>query len=496
MSKRQEANAHCQSHVGQPLLSKRRQVPQRLPQEAAEVTWVTIKPLQWDRPIPRQNNSWRPTGLGRQEGSLEDGHSLPRSGTVTRPPRLSVSDLLPLHGPPLTVTCPWQLSPEMPRAASARIKMPPLPAAPEASGRRARAQSRGPIASHYRELVPPSPWGTMATDRAQETPSPDSSAGGLWRGSAVRQGHCLPPLRHAGGVLLCTGTQTAWNHLGHTEMEDPTEVQEEHSGKTAGCMFRGLAPCLREDTSVKSTCTQEYSSLCQEADAEPQVLPSTPSLPKGSTGEMGNSSELMSPGLIAEPCSGSDNSWPEESSLKEPEEKWEEEGLPDPEATGDRDSDSQSMSLAPLKVKKAEAAASALAGDAWDDGPSELFPTSEPEETSGFSASSSPRGTCEERGTRVPAEQSAHSKLLCMETEDALKPLLHIKAEELEQLEEDILCSLDQGSPSVPHSLCIWSKGCAGEAENYSQLVPSDLFAELWSLFNNRDVPCWDTHVD
>ncbi|CAN8183683.1 unnamed protein product [Coccothraustes coccothraustes] len=237
-------------------------------------------------------------------------------------------------------------------------------------------------------------------------------------------------------------------------MEELTELPDVHGGKTSRGLFRRLALCITEDTSIKSTCTQEQSSLCQEADAEPQVLPSTAGLPEGSIGETGNSSDLLSPAMIAEPCSGSDNSWPWDSSLKEPEEKWEEEELPNTKSAGDGDSDPWSVLLAPLKDKKAEAAASPLAGDPCDDGPSELFPTSEAEENSGFSTSSLSGVTCEERGMHWPAEQSAHSTVLCTETEEASKPLLHIKAEELEELEEDILSSLHEESTLMPYRLC------------------------------------------
>lgn len=161
------------------------QVPQRLPQAAAEATWVTITPLYGDRPSPRL------TGVRSQEDSLERGHSVPRSGAITWPPRLPMSDLLPLHGPPLTVTPLCRLSPEMPRAASERVKMPPLPAAPEASGRRPQARSSGPMAKRYRELVPPSPWGTMAADMSQEAPSSDGKGKRLWQGPVARQGKAI-----------------------------------------------------------------------------------------------------------------------------------------------------------------------------------------------------------------------------------------------------------------------------------------------------------------
>ncbi|KAL2308642.1 hypothetical protein Nmel_001701, partial [Mimus melanotis] len=498
MPKRQEANAHCQSCEGQPLLSKRQQEPQRLPQAAAEVTWVTITPLHGDRLVLRQDTSWRPTGLRAKEASLEDGHSMPHSGTVTRTPRLSVSDLPLLHGTPLAVTPPGRLRTEMARAASARVKLPPLPAAPAASASspRRRARSAGPVTSHYREFVPPSPWGTLAAGRAQVTPSPGSSAGRLWQGSVAGQGHRLQLLRGAGGVPLRTGTQPAWKHLGHSETEELSRVQEEHGGKTSRNLFSGLAPCLCEHTSVKSTSTQKQSSVHQEADPQAQVLSSAPGLTEGSTGETGNSSELLSPGLIAELCSASDSWWPGGALLNEPKEKCEEEELTDTEAAGDGDSDQQSVLLAPLKVKKAATAASALAGDPWDEGPSEIFPTPESEETSGFSASSLPGGPSDDNGTHRPAEQCAQGKLAYLETDDASKHLLHVTAEELEELEEDILSSMHPESPFVLHSIGSWTKNSAGETEHHSQLVPPDLFEELWSLFNNRDMPCWDTRVD
>lgn len=459
---------------------------------------MTITPLHGDQLIPRQDMEWILRELRGQEDSLEDGHSLPHIGTVTRPPRLSVSDLPPLHGPPLTVTPPCWLSPEMPRAASARVKLPPLPAAPAASGSspRGTARSVGPVARGYPDLVPPSPWGILAADRAQVTPSLHSSAERLWPGSGARQGHRLPPLQRAGGLPLHTGTRPAGNLLGHTGVEELSEVQEEHGGNSYGDPFRGLAPCLCEDTSIESTCTQEQSSVCQEADAEPQVMPNTPGLSEGSTGETGNSSELLSPGLVGEPHSGSDNLQSGDTFLKESEEMWEEEELPDTAApaAGDVDRDLWSVSLVPLK--KAEATASAVAGEPWDKGSSELFPTAEPEKSSGFSASSLPEGPCEDRGTHWLTEKITHDKLLLKETGDASKHLPHIEAEELEQLEEDILSSLDQESPLVPHNLCSWSKDYGGETKKYSQLVPPDLFAELWSLFNNRDVPSWETRLD
>ncbi|KAF4793541.1 hypothetical protein TURU_110068 [Turdus rufiventris] len=100
--------------------------------------------------------------------------------------------------------------------------------------------------------------------------------------------------------------------------------------------------------------------------------------------------------------------------------------------------------------------------------------------------------------------------------EDASKHLLNIEAEELEKLEEDILSSMDQESsrktytlwdpscltlgpvagPLVPHSLCSWSKDCAGEIESYTQLVPPDPCEEQRSIFNNKDAPSRDAQTD
>ncbi|RMC14783.1 hypothetical protein DUI87_06959 [Hirundo rustica rustica] len=469
------------------------QVLQRLPQAAAEVTLVTVHR---DRHVPRQDTSSASTRPRTWEDSLECGHSLPHSGTVTQPPRLSVSDLSPLHGPPLTVTPLCWLSPEMPRAASARVKMPPLPAAPAASGSSptGRAWSMGPVARGYQDLVPTSPWGTMAADRARLTPSPDSSIEGLWRGSATRQGHGLSPLRRAGGTPHRTGSQPAWMHLGHAEMQELTEVQREHGSNTYRVPFRGLALCLREERSTKSTGPQEQLSVCQETDAEPQVMHRAPGLCEDSTADTGTPSELRSCAQLPQQQSVPDNSQCLETSPKEPEENWEEEELPETKAEGEGNGTSQSASLAPLREE--EAATSPLEKGPWDKWLNELFPMSEHEEHSDFTASPSYGSLCEERGTNQLLEQTAHGKLLCTGSEDASKHLLHIEAEELEKLEEDLLSSLDQERPSVPHSLCSWIMACAGETENYSQLMVPDLFEELWSLFNDKDVPSRDARID
>ncbi|XP_023777339.1 uncharacterized protein LOC111925169 isoform X1 [Cyanistes caeruleus] len=497
MSKRQDENVQFQPREGQRLLSKRQQVPQRPPQAAAEVTWVTIVPLHGDRLTGHltqvtQNTSWRCP----QKDSLEGRYSLLRSGTVTRPKRLSVSDLPPLHGPPLTVTPPCRLSSEMPRAASARVKLPPLPAAPAASGAypRGRALSMGPVASSHRELVPPSRWGTVAAHRARGTPSLDSSAERLWRGSAARQGHHLPPLRRAGGMLLRTGTQPDWKHLGHSEMEELIEVQEQHSGNIYADLLRSLALCLYEDTSTRSTCTQAQSSVCQDVHSQHQVVPSAPGLTKHAIGETGKFSKLLSPAQVSEQQSVSDNSQSWDTPPKEP--NWQEEELPVTEAAGDKASDPQGTLLALLKEKEGEPGSSTRDKDPWDEGNSKLLPTSEPEVSSDFTASPSSGRHCEERGAHQLPEHTAHGKLLCTGPEDASKHPLNIDAEELEKLEEDILSSLHQESPSVPHSLCGWSKDSVGETENYTQLVPPDRYEELWSLLNNKDAPSRDARLD
>ncbi|XP_030921672.1 zinc finger protein 391 [Geospiza fortis] len=243
------------------------------------------------------------------------------------------------------------------------------------------------------ERVPPSPWGTLAAGRAQGTPSLGSRTEGLWQGSGARQGHRLPPVTPARGAPLRTGALPAWKHLGRSGKEGGIEVQEGHGGHAYKDLFGGLSPHLSEDRSIVSTCTHKQSSPHQEVDAEPQELPSASSSPKGSTEEAAKCSELPSPAQLAEQSSVSGNSRPWDTPVKGLEEKREEEELPEAQAAGQWDNDLQSLWLALFsKEIEVEAEACALAGDPWDEGHSKLFLTSEPEESSGFSASPFSRG--------------------------------------------------------------------------------------------------------
>nr|XP_041569961.1 uncharacterized protein LOC121469277 [Taeniopygia guttata] len=229
MPEKKEANAHGQPREGQPLLYRRRhQVTPRQPQAAPQVTWTN--------------------------------HTLHSGGT--RPQRLSVSDLPPLHGPKLPLAPLCQLNPEMQRAASARVKLPHLPAAaaPRFSPRGA-ALAVGPMARGQQEMVPPSPRGTLAAGRAWETPSQARRA----KGSAARQGHGLPPVEPARGMQIRPGTHAAWKHLEHSETEELIQVQVGHGGNTCSDLFAGLGPYLRENRSVKSTLrTPKWLSARQE----------------------------------------------------------------------------------------------------------------------------------------------------------------------------------------------------------------------------------------
>ncbi|XP_053789398.1 uncharacterized protein LOC128782909 [Vidua chalybeata] len=237
MLKEEEENAHGRPREGRPLRPKQQKVTHRQPQAAPQVTW--------------RNNT-------------------PHS-SVTRPQRLSVSDLPPLYGPQLPLVPPCQLSPEMQRAASARVKLPHLPAAAPGAAPGfspgATARAVGPMARGQPEMVPPSPRGTLAAGGAWEMPSLARRTEGLWRGSAARQGHHLPPVPPAHGLQIRTGTQPAWKHLGHSEIEELIKVKEGLGGNTCSDLFRDLGPYLCENRSVKSTLrTPKWLSARQEAE--------------------------------------------------------------------------------------------------------------------------------------------------------------------------------------------------------------------------------------
>ncbi|KAF4798981.1 hypothetical protein TURU_058928 [Turdus rufiventris] len=345
---------------------------------------------------------------------------------------------------------------------------------------------------------------------SQVPSSPDSLAESVARQSAARVANCLKPLRDAHGVPLRTGNRPAWDYWGEILLEELTELQEEDSENS----FPDLFPRRREDKRITSTCTQERSIVCQEVNAEPQVVPRGPTLTKDTTGEPRHSSEFLSPVQLAEQQSVSHNPQCWDTPPKETE--WEEEELPGAEGEGEGDSNPQGTLHALLKEKEGEAGASGLDKDLWDKGSSKLLPIPEPEQCSDFSASPSSGSPCEERGNHQLPEQTSWGKLMSTGPEDASKHLLNIEAEELEKLEEDILSSMDPESsrktytlwdpfsltlapvagPSVPPSLCCLTKDCAGEMESYTQLVPPDPCEEQRSIFNNKDALSRDSQID
>lgn len=208
--------------------------------------------------------------------------------------------------------------------------------------------------------------------RAQGTPSLERTTEGLWQGSAARQGHCLPPVTPARGVLLHTGAQPSWKHLGRSVKEGIIEVQEGHGSNIYKELFGGLRPHLSANRSIMSTCTHKQSGARQDMDAEPQELPSASSSTKGSTEKAAKCSELPSHAQLAEQNSVSGNSQLWDIPVKE----LEEEELPEAQAAGEWDRDLQSLWLALfLKENEVEAEATALAGDLWDEGPGKLCPT-------------------------------------------------------------------------------------------------------------------------
>ncbi|CAN8183661.1 unnamed protein product, partial [Coccothraustes coccothraustes] len=90
---------------------------------------------------------------------------------------------------------------------------------------------------------------------------------GLWHGSDARQGHRLPPLQPTKNVQICTGTQPAWRHLGHSETEELMKMPVGHGGITCSDLFSGLGPYLQENRSIKPTLrTPKWLSAHQEGE--------------------------------------------------------------------------------------------------------------------------------------------------------------------------------------------------------------------------------------
>nr|XP_041569960.1 uncharacterized protein LOC121469276 [Taeniopygia guttata] len=336
MPEKQEANAHGQPREGQPLLYRRRhQVTPRQPQAAPQVTWTTItaipggRPTLSLRPIRSRSPTWSCTRRGSQYG----GHSVPRS-SVTGPQRLSVLHLPPLHGPPLTLAPPHHLSGQSSRAATDCVKLPPLPAA-AASGSSPRGTARAVGAAWDSVKLPPLPAAPAAAAASGSSPGGTARAAGP---TARGQPEHVPSLPW--------GTLAAGRAQGRRVLESRT-----------GGLWNGSV--ARQGHCLPSVTPARGMPLC--------------------TG--------MRPAWKPVRHSVCENSQPCATSAKELEKKQQEEELPEAQAADEWDQDLQTLLFALLEENEEGAEACALAGDPWDEGHSKLFLTSEPEETSGFSAS-------------------------------------------------------------------------------------------------------------
>ncbi|KAF4802661.1 hypothetical protein TURU_023327 [Turdus rufiventris] len=72
-------------------------------------------------------------------------------------------------------------------------------------------------------------------------------------GPAAGQSHRLPPVQPTRGVQMGTGTQPAWNPLGHSVTVEFFKVQGGQGSATGSDVFRELGPHLRESRPVTST---------------------------------------------------------------------------------------------------------------------------------------------------------------------------------------------------------------------------------------------------
>ncbi|KAJ7403101.1 hypothetical protein BTVI_80655 [Pitangus sulphuratus] len=161
---------------------------------------------------------------------------------------------------------PRCLTLQTPIAASANVRLSPLPAAASGSSLRGRVRAEGLVPSSHQELVPPAQRGSMAADRAWETPPLESRTAGLWERSVARQGHRLPPLAPARRSPLCTRAKDARKDLLITKTEELEHLEEEDDEKIYGDISR-----LEEESSIKTTCIPNQTSLRQEPVAGPQV---------------------------------------------------------------------------------------------------------------------------------------------------------------------------------------------------------------------------------
>ncbi|XP_027748031.1 uncharacterized protein LOC114061601 [Empidonax traillii] len=326
----------------------------RQPPAAPRHTRTTSSSLAGNRlsPLPRPAVSQSHQSLCTQD-RLE-GWESPPWRTVTWPERASPPALLvhtSLQGPQGTQATPRCLTLQTPAAASANVRLSPLPAAASGSPLRGRARAEGLVPSSHQELVPPARRGSMAADRAWETPSPGSRTAGLWERSVARQGHHLPPLGPGRGSPLCTEATDARKDLLLTKTEELEHLEEEDDEKNYGYVFRDIISHLEEESSIKTTCTPNQASLRQEPVAGPQVLPSIPNLTSDATAETENYSEHKSDALLADQQSVSEDWLYWDTVLKELQKEHEEKEVPGTEAAGEGDSDPESVLLLPLQDK-------------------------------------------------------------------------------------------------------------------------------------------------
>nr|XP_041569962.1 uncharacterized protein LOC121469278 [Taeniopygia guttata] len=361
MPEKQEANAHGQPREGQPLLYRRRhQVTPRQPQAAPQVTWTTItaipggRPTLSLRPIRSRSPTWSCTRRGSQYG----GHSVPRS-SVTGPQRLSVSDLPPLHGPPLTLAPPHQLSGQSSRAATDCVKLPPLPVA-AASGSSPRGTARAVGAAWDSVKLPPLPAAPAAATASGSSP---------------------------GGTARAAGPTAR----GQPEHREELEKVEEEKMYTE--LFEDIFSSMgNEESPMASSCDlRDPSSATLEPAADPSVPHSTCSLTEEATGEAQNYSELVSPELLADLGSDSEDSPSLETLLNELLEKREQE-----KASEEWDRELESPLSIPPRDEELEPAPTPPDSDLSDQGHSEPLPRALPGDPKGFGVCASPADAAEE----------------------------------------------------------------------------------------------------
>ncbi|XP_052670042.1 LOW QUALITY PROTEIN: uncharacterized protein LOC128154035 [Harpia harpyja] len=145
-----EANARSQPTDGLLSLRKRSQVGRRQPEAAPQGGRSQASSLRGDR-LPRLESSQATRSRHAQTDGLARRVALPRSG-ATREEATRMPALTPLPRP--AAAARHAPAARLQGAASARCKLPPLPAAPATSAARGRETSTGTAASGHRRIVP------------------------------------------------------------------------------------------------------------------------------------------------------------------------------------------------------------------------------------------------------------------------------------------------------------------------------------------------------